>query len=158
MKRIQHFCPCGIEGDMKYRRRPHSVYCCDYHLVITTKYRRKVFNDGVHAYMRERLKEVTKYCPELDIKEINHDRDHVHILISIPPQMSVGQVVRIIKSNTSRRLKEKFPFLKKVYWGTDGIWSDGYFVSTVGVNEAVIRRYIEHQGQEDAGQAQLDLL
>jgi len=59
---------------------------------------------------------------------------------------------RIIKSNTSRYLKKKFPFLKKDYWGRDGVWSDGYFVSTVGVNKEVIRNYIEQQGQEDSGQ------
>ncbi len=66
--------------------------------------------------------------------------------------MSVGDVVRIIKANTARKLKVEFPFLKKVYWGTDSIWSGSYFVSTVGVDQAVIRRYIEHQGKEDAGQ------
>ena len=71
--------------------------------------------------------------------------------------MSVSQVVRIIKSNTSKDLKKKFGFLKDVYWGTDGIWSDGYFVSTVGVNEEIIKKYIERQGQEDSGQAQLVL-
>ena len=71
--------------------------------------------------------------------------------------MSVGSVVRIIKSNTSRDLKKVYPFLKKCYFGTDSIWSDGYFVSTVGVNEAVIQRYIEHQGREDMGQAWLEL-
>lgn len=107
--------------------------------------------------MKERLKEVKEYYPELDILEINHDVDHIHILIVIPPKMSVGQVVRILKSNTSKKLKEKFPFLKKVYWGTDGIWSDGYFASTVGINETVIKNYIERQGQEDSGQAQLVL-
>lgn len=107
--------------------------------------------------MKERLNQVKNHYPELDIAEINHDVDHVHILISIPPKMSVGQVVRILKSNSSRDLKRKFPFLKKVYWGTDGVWSDGYFVSTVGVNEAIIRSYIEHQGKEDSGQAQLVL-
>ena len=77
------------------------------------------------------------------------------MLIVIPPKMSVGSVVRILKSNTSRRLKEKFPFLKKVYWGTDGVWSDGYFVSTVGINEQIIKNYIQNQGEEDSGQAQL---
>ena len=103
------------------------------------------------------MKEIKDHYPEIDILEINHDQDHVHLLISIPPKMSVGQVVRIIKSNTSRRLKEKFPFLKDIYWGTDGIWSDGYFVSTVGINEEIIQKYIQHQGQEDSGQAQLVL-
>jgi len=107
--------------------------------------------------MTDRLKEVGEHYPLLEILEANHDVDHIHILISIPPKMSVSEAVRILKSNTSREIKKKFPFLKKVYWGTDGIWSDGYFVSTVGVNEAVIRSYIEQQGQEDSGQAQLVL-
>ena len=142
---------------MNYKKQSHCVYCCQYHLVFATKYRRKIFNDGVFAYMKERLNQVKNHYPELDIAEINHDVDHVHILISIPPKMSVGQVVRILKSNSSRDLKRKVPFLKKVYWGTDGVWSDGYFVSTVGVNEAIIRSYIEHQGKEDSGQAQLVL-
>ena len=107
--------------------------------------------------MQARLKEVREHYPMVDILEINHDVDHVHILLVIPPKMSVGQVVRILKSNTSRDLKKKFPFLKEVYWGTDGIWSDGYFVSTVGVNEHIIKKYIENQGKEDSGQAQLVL-
>ena len=71
--------------------------------------------------------------------------------------MNVGSVIRVIKSNTSRVLKQKFPFLKQLYWGTDGIWSDGYFVSTIGVNEQQIKTYIENQGKEDSGQALLDL-
>ena len=142
---------------MKYRKQSHCVYFCEYHLVFSTKYRRKIFNDGIFKYMLTRLDEVKKHYPMVDILEINHDVDHIHILIVIPPKMSVGQVVRILKSNTSRDLKKKFPFLKEVYWGTDGIWSDGYFVSTVGVNESIIKRYIENQGKEDSGQAQLVL-
>lgn len=67
--------------------------------------------------------------------------------------MSVGKVVGILKTNTSRRLKEKFNFLKDVYWGADGVWSDGYFVSTVGIDKEIIRKYIQYQGQEDSGQA-----
>jgi putative transposase len=66
--------------------------------------------------------------------------------------MSVGSAVRLFKSNSSRNLKQTFKFLQKVYYGTDGIWSDGYFVSTVGVDADMIKRYIERQGQEDAGQ------
>ena len=142
---------------MKYRKQNHCVYHCEYHLVFATKYRRKIFNDGVLAYMEKVLKKLRDYYPEIEILMVNHDIDHVHILAVIPPKISVSQVVRIIKSNTSRDIKKKFPFLKKVYWGTDGIWSDGYFVSTIGISEEIVRRYIEHQGQEDSGQAQLEL-
>ena len=125
--------------------------------MFATKYRRKIFNAGVSEYLRHRLREVTEHYPELEIIEYNHDKDHIHILISIPPKMSVGQVVRIIKSNTSTKLKQKFPFLKEVYWGTNAVWSGSYFVSTVGVTESVIRQYIEMQGKEDSGQAELEL-
>lgn len=101
--------------------------------------------------------EVRKDYPEIEYKEVNHDQDHLHLLVSIPPKMAVGDVVRIIKSNTSRELKQKFPFLLELYRRTDGAWSDGYFVTTVGINETIIRKYIEQQGQEDSGQAKLDL-
>ncbi len=133
------------------------MYYCTYHVVLPTKYRRKVFNAGVFAYFEDKLKEITRYYPEVVFEEVNHDVDHVHFMLSIPPKMSVGSVVRIIKANTSRGLKQKFGFLKEVYWGTDGIWSDGYFVSTVGVNEGTIKRYIENQGKEDTGQAMLEI-
>lgn len=78
------------------------------------------------------------------------------MLVSIPPTMSVGKVVGLIKQNTARELKQKFPFLKQVYWGTDSVWSEGYFVSTVGINESIIQKYIENQGKKDAGQAELE--
>lgn len=94
---------------------------------------------------------------EVEILEINHDIDHVHILMSIPPKMRVSDVVRTFKSHTGRHMKKKFEYMRKAYWGADGIWSDGYFVSTVGIEEGIIKRYIETQGKEDIGQAELEL-
>lgn len=135
-----------------YRKQSNCVYACEYHLVFTTKYRRKIFTKGIGNYLGERLPEIRKHYPEIDILEYGHDQDHVHMLIVIPPKLSVGSVVRIIKSNSSRWLKEKFgEYLRKVYWGTTSVWSDGYFVSTVGRDEKVIRKYIEMQGEEDEG-------
>lgn len=125
--------------------------------MLPTKYRKRIFNAGVFAYLEEVLKGIKHYYPEIDILKINHDLDHIHILVSIPPKLAVGKVVGIIKANTARMLKQKFEFLKKAYWGNDGIWSEGYFVSTVGTNEAVVRRYIEKQGEEEFGQAELEL-
>lgn len=142
---------------MDYQKLSHCVYVCDYHLVLPTKYRRSIFNAGIFAYFADKLKEITQHYPHVVFKEFNHDQDHIHVLVSIPPTISVGSAVRIIKANTSKGLKQKFPFLKEVYWGTDGIWSGGYFVSTVGINEAIIRNYIIQQGREDTGQAKLAL-
>jgi len=136
----------------------HFVFACDYHLVWPTKYRREILNEGVQAYLLEVLKELPKYRPELLIKEVNTDKDHLHLLISIPPTVTVGSVVRLLKTNTASALNDKFPHLREVYWGTRSIWSAGYFASTVGINEEVIRRYIQNQGAEDAGQTNVKLV
>ena len=142
---------------MELRRQRNATYKCEYHLILTTKYRKKIFRVGVFDYFEIKLNEMKGRYPEIDTLEVNHDSDHVHLLVSIPPKMSVGSAVRIIKSNTARGMKKKFEFLKKVYWGTESIWSAGYFVSTVGINETIIRRYIEKQGLEDSGQAKLEI-
>ena len=137
----------------EYVRADHCVYLCDYHLVLATKFRRNVIvNEGIWSHLKQKFYEVTEHYPRLKIKEINHDINHVHLLVSIPPQVTVGSVVRLFKTNTSRNLKTQFKFLQKLYWGTDGIWSDGYFVSTVGIDESIIKRYIENQGEVDVGQ------
>ena len=141
-----------------FRHKSHSVFLCDYHIVLPTKYRRKVINEGVKVFILARIETIHEHYPDIEFKSINTDKDHVHLLVSIPPSWSVGKVIGIIKTNTSRGMKTEIPFLKQVYWGTDGIWSDGYFVSTVGINESVIRKYINNQGQEDAGQTNLRLV
>ena len=101
------------------------------------------------------VKGISKYYPEIEIREANTDLNHMHLLIVIPPKYAVSKVVNLIKSNTGRRLREKFKFLDKMYVRQEGIWSVGYFVSTVGINEVIIKKYIERQGDEDRGQAKL---
>lgn len=133
-------------------RIAHCVYQCDYHIVIVTKYRRKIFKEGVFAYMKLKLAEISEHYPQIKFLEVNHDQDHIHMMVSIPPTMRVGKAVGVIKSNTARGLKQKFPFLKEVYWGTDSVWSEGYFVTTVGANRKFIAKYIEEQGKKDLGQ------
>ena len=133
----------------------HCLYHCEYHIVITTKYRRKVFNQGVFAYFDIKLAEITEHYPLIQFKKVNHDKDHIHLLVSIPPTMTVGRAVGLIKQNTAKELKQKFPFLKQIYWGTEAVWSEGYFASTVGINESIIQKYIENQGKKETGQAML---
>ena len=133
------------------------MYHCEYHIVIVTKYRKAVFNKGIFAYFEKKLAEITDHYPLVRFKNVSHDKDHIHFLVSIPPTMSVGKVVGIIKQNMSRELKQKFPFLKQVYWGTEAVWSEGYFVSTVGINEAMIHAYIDAQGKKDAGQTKFEI-
>jgi putative transposase len=142
---------------MEVKRLSHAVYHCDYHLVICTKYRKKIFNEGVFAYFKLKLAEVVEHYPYLEFKTVNHDVDHLHLLVSIPPTIGVGRVVGIIKQNTSLELRQKFPFIKQAYGAGVAVWSEGYFASTVGINERIIEHYIENQGKTDAGQTKFEL-
>jgi len=108
-------------------------------------------------HLKLKLQEVRKVHPDWYLEEIGIDVDHVHLHMIIPPKYAVSKVVDILKAVTSLKLKQRFPhFLQKVYWDGGGIWSKGFFVSTVGINEAIIRRYVRYQGEQDTGQAQLD--
>jgi len=117
-----------------------------------TKYRKRILRWVLYSYVQYQLKTFTRKHPEIEIDEVNHDKEHIHLLISVAPKLSISEVVRFLKCNTSREIRKKFKFLDKVYFGSDGIWSDGYFVSTVGGDEADIKRYIENQGKEEACQ------
>ena len=96
----------------EYRRDEHCVYLTDYHLVLPTKYRHPVITDELWKYLYGKLLEITQCYPKIYFKEANHDRDHVHLLVSIPPMVSVGSVVRLIKTNTARKSRRSFPSSK----------------------------------------------
>ena len=81
--------------------------------------------------------------------------DHIHIVLVIPPKYAVSNIVGKMKANLSRQLRLRYPELKRTYWGAV-LWSPGFFSSTVGLNEAVIRRYMEHQDRVDKGLIQLE--
>ena len=94
--------------------------------------------------------------PGCEIIEKNIQVDHIHLLMIIPPKYAVSDVVGQIKGVTSSNLRKKFSWLKKVYWKENIVWSPGYFVSTVGVDEEKIIKYIRWQQSQDSGQAKLE--
>ena len=141
---------------MRLIKSAHTVYQTQYHIVIVTRFRRGWINEGVAAFLKLKIQETTQYFADWEYVEMGFDEDHFHLHMVIPPRYAVSKVVEIIKSNTAAALKQKFEFLKKVYWKGNGIWSVGYFVSTVGADELTIRRYVAEQGKEDNGQAKLD--
>ena len=104
-----------------------------------------------------KMDEVRKRYPEIEYLERNIRPDHIHIVVSSPPEYCIAKVVQIIKQNTGKALSEKYEFIRKRYYGAGGMWSAGYFVSTVGLDEQTILNYVKHQEQEDLGQAKLAL-
>lgn len=137
---------------MKIRHLNHSTYQHQYHIIWATKYRRKILKPYVLIELKKILYATVKKYPTLWIENMNVDEDHIHIQIEISPNTSVSDVVSKLKSTSSRYLKSKFKFIREIYLEKDGIWSVGYFSSTIGINEATIKRYIEWQGKKDKPQ------
>jgi len=133
---------------MDYKKQGHCVYYTRYHLVIATKHRRKILKDAFCEYLKSMIIAVGSRILEVEIIEVNTDSDHVHILLSIPPRISISDVVKILKAKTSLSMRNKFPLLDKA---EGGFWSRGYSVSTVGVSELTTGKYIQMQGKEDTG-------
>ena len=77
------------------------------------------------------------------VEQIGFDQDHLHLVLEIPPKFSIADVMRLLKNQSASLLREKFDFLKKVYWNENIVWSPGYFVSSVGINEAIPQHYVE---------------
>ena len=120
---------------MEYSRLAHCTYHAQYHVVFGTKYRRKILKGGMGGYVLKLMHRVTRIFPEVAILEQKSDQDHVHMLLSIPPKYAVSDVVGYLKGQSAHAMRKEFPWLRRVYYGADGIWSDGYFCSTVGVDE-----------------------
>ena len=124
-------------------------------MVWIPRYRYKVLVKGVDEYLMKKMDEIRKTYPEIEYVQRNIQPDHVYLVLSFPPKYSIARVVQIIKSNTGKAMWGKFEFLRKRYYGRGGIWSAGYFVSTVDLDEKLIERYVRYQEKEDLGQAKL---
>ena len=142
---------------MRLKKSAHTVYRAQYRIVWITPFRKKILVKEVRQYLRVKLLEVRKYYPDWEYIKIGIDCDHIHLHMVIPPKYSVSEAVEIIKKNASRALREKFSFLNKVYWDNKGVWGKVILNPEVGINEEIIRKYVEIQGKEDAGQAELEL-
>ena len=142
---------------MEVKKSGHGVYRLEYHVVWVSKYRRKVLNPGVEGYVRKMMPKLLRSMPGVEVKKMGFDKDHVHLIMVIPPRESIADVMGSLKAQSSKLLREKFKWLEKVYWKEKVFWSPGYFVSSVGVDEEVVRRYVEKQGREDLGQLRWQL-
>ncbi len=142
---------------MEIRLSGHTAYRTEYHVVWIPKYRHHILNPGVKAYLEKLFPRVIEQMPGCEIVRYNIQSDHIHMVMIIPPKYSVSEVIGKMKGKTGSELRKKFGWLKNRYWRENVVWSPGFFVSTVGVEEKDILRYVEHQERQDSGQAKLDL-
>ena len=126
------------------KRGGHTVWDCKYHVVWTTKYRYPVLGGAVGLRCRELLREISR-SHEMRIYAGALNRDHVHLLIGIPPQLSVSRAVQYLKGKSSHKLLSEYESLRKRYWGQH-LWGRGYWVTSSGnVTDDMWKQYIEDQ-------------
>jgi len=131
-----------------YKKLSHVVYKCDYHIVWTPKYRFRVLFGEVKVLVENDIGMLCEW-KGVEVIELNVQIDHVHIVCSIPPKVSVSELLGTLKGKLAIKVFKTYPKLKqKPYWGNH-FWSRGYFVTTVGVDEEIIRRYVKYQEGED---------
>ena len=128
----------------KYWQGAHTKHRHMYHIVWLPKYRKKILLDEV----KEKVEKLLKECADVngwEIQELNIQSDHVHLMIQLPPSISVSRAVQLLKGISSKTIREELPQVRKMLWGKD-FWADGYFSETVGtVSEERIRNYIKNQ-------------
>lgn len=131
-----------------YKRTSHTIYDNKYHIVWITKYRKKVLKDEIGFRLREIIRQICS-TEKIDILKGAIGPDHVHLMLQIPPYISVSRVVQHLKGESSRKLQMEYRELQKQFWGQH-FWAIGYFCSTTGtVTDSVIKKYIEDQGKHE---------
>lgn len=132
----------------KWKKQSHCVYQCKYHLVWCPKYRYRVLTGDVGTLVEESLRSLCEW-EKVEVLELNVQPDHVHLVLQIPPRISVSEAVGILKGKTAIKMFKSFPGLKKKpYWGNH-FWAKGYCVTTIGMDEEKIRRYVKYQEENE---------
>ena len=131
----------------QYHRLSHSIWLCTYHIVFCPKYRFNVLSGKTEVTVRNELYALCRQ-KEVHIEEINIQEDHIHMILSVPPKHAISDLMGFLKGKTSIKLYKSSRELGKRYWGGH-IWSRGYCVSTVGLNEEQIRKYVKWQQERD---------
>ena len=132
----------------KFKKLSHTIYQCTYHTVWCPKYRFRILEGEVAKHIEASLRSICEW-KGIEILEINIQKDHVHMIMDIPPKISVSEAMGILKGKTAIKLFKSFSNMKrKPYWGNH-FWSRGYCVSTIGLDEEKIRKYVKHQEEKE---------
>lgn len=132
----------------KYKKLSHAIYYCKYHIVWVPKYRYRVLRGGIRESLERDIRGISEWSG-CDVEELKVQEDHIHVVVSIPPKVSISEYMGTVKGKTAIKLFKSYPGLRvKPYWGNH-FWARGYFVSTVGIDEETIRKYVKYQEKEE---------
>ena len=132
----------------RYKMLSHTIWHCQYHVIWTPKYRYRILT-GVIKTEVERCIRMFAEQLSCEIIELNIQPDHIHVIIMVPPKISISEAIGTIKGRCAIRIFQKFPTLrKKLYWGNH-FWTKGYFVDTIGLDAEKIRKYVKFQEEKE---------
>jgi len=132
----------------QFKRLAHSVYECKYHIVFCPKYRHRVLRDEVAEYIKQQIYRLCQQKDKVEVLELNVQLDQVHLVVSIPPKYAVSSFMGYLKGKLAIRLFNRYDKLGRRYWGRH-LWSRDYCVSTVGLDEDKIRKYVKWQEKKE---------
>jgi putative transposase len=132
----------------KYKKLSHVVYKCEYHIVWVPKYRFRILEGEIKRLLEEDIKSLCEW-KKCEIQEMSVQKDHIHLVLSIPPKVSVSEMMGILKGKLAIKLFKSYPKMKQKPNLGNHFWARGYFVSTVGIDEDVIKRYVKYQEEEE---------
>ena len=134
----------------RLKKLAHSLYECKYHVVFCPKYRYRILASEVrsYSYVHQQIYRLCNQKDGLAVLEVNVQSDHVPVVLSIPPKYAVSQIMGFLKGKLAFNLFDRFPILRKRYWD-QSMWSRGYCVSTVGLDEENVRKYVKWQEEQE---------
>ena len=139
----------------QFNKLAHAVWQCKYHVVWCPKYRFRILKGEIGINLRDIIRQLCEW-KKIEIIEGNIQKDHVHLILSVPPKYSISEVVGFIKGKSAIKIFDMHLELKKRYWGRH-FWAKGYCVSTIGLDEDQIRKYVRWQTHKDKETEQLKL-
>lgn len=131
-----------------YKKLSHTIWNCMYHIVFCPKYRYEVLSGKTEVFVRNKIYKLVGAKDEVVVEEINIQPDHIHLILSVPPKYSISEMMGYLKGKLARSLFAEQRALTKMYWGKH-LWSRGYCVSTVGLNELQIKKYVKWQQSKE---------
>jgi len=131
----------------RFKKLSHTIYECKYHVVVCPKYRHRIFTREVGEYAKQQIYTLSKHKDMVEVMELKIQHDHIHLVMSVPPKYAVSEIMGYLKGKLSLRLFQNMKNREAVLGRQ--LWSRGYCVSTVGLNEDLIRRYVQHQEKAD---------
>jgi putative transposase len=132
----------------RFKRLSHSLYECKYHIVFCPKYRYRILKEAIGEYVKQQVYQLCRQKDQIEELELNVQPEHVHMVVSLPPKYAISEFMGYLKGKLALRMFQQYESLGRRYWGRH-LRARGYCVSTIGLDEEKIRKYVQWQEKQE---------